>query len=815
MEPVDGSASSDGSVCGMREMEGGGGGSKASLDIDQGLMAGPASDTEASCKISAGMGDVASAGFYSASVKQSGGNQGFAAVDDSELPVDFRSGKRYHFELTARISSVSPTLAPQHGGIPITVRGSGFGGSAAAIEATLGESACEVRTVIPREGFICWLPDRRDQFASVAAWEFESERGARWQWYYEATLGTKTLHPDVLAHASFPDNADGELILPIAQTVRRWNDNFVSRVSGWFAPPATVEYSFFARADDTALFYLNEGGAAAVRPSAPLINISTPLLQWSVEPQTQPIQMEAGKRYWYELLCSRSSEYTGFGTPEVDLNAATNSQDGYRMGRCDIGVRVHAPAANLPSGSVKGGAFELQQLLLLSSATGFTELGLGDCSQWVRINQTRNDGKPPATSDVEEAVKKLLPSVPHLIVTSERRSDHAFVYNVTYASAGTQGLLKARNYGIEWTAARLKPGGVDVRPVTGDMLIAPSIKRRPTVAVRVGNRTSAACGVADWEARRVGCFLRHQPRYTTSYANPDDVLVMNATVLSIGGMTLERCSIHCEQKGYAYFGVSQESGITQECGCLADVNTDDTDKFEPVLADACNAECASDAAQICGGRSVSLGERYASVYKTEDTSRSLHYAFAGATPEPQRNCRLDFWLPTVQIAGVFPVDAMAGDALFMLVLGYNRTTMGGSSSKLTVCGRECRDADFTAEERAGLLSNFSNGPWAGDIPLGIYEAETFLCRMPECEAGEAEALLYVSSAGFAKPGQIRAGLEVTSVARVQPLQTALREAATAVIGTPGGGAELQIDGRGFSTDAANYLEAPPLVEEAR
>jgi hypothetical protein len=60
--------------------------------------------------------------------------------------------------------------------------------------------------------------------------------------------------------------------------------------------------------------------------------------------------MQAGERYWFELLCSRSSEYTGFGTPENDLAAATSGQDGYRMGRCDIGVRVHSPAANLPSG---------------------------------------------------------------------------------------------------------------------------------------------------------------------------------------------------------------------------------------------------------------------------------------------------------------------------------------------------------------------------------------------------------------------------------------------------------------------------------
>jgi hypothetical protein len=93
------------------------------------------------------------------------------------------------------------------------------------------------------------LPDQRDLYADVADWEWESERGARWQWYYQSSIGSRALS-DVLTNAAFPDGADGELLIPMAQVVRRWNDNFVSRVSGWFVPPASVEYSFFVRADD-------------------------------------------------------------------------------------------------------------------------------------------------------------------------------------------------------------------------------------------------------------------------------------------------------------------------------------------------------------------------------------------------------------------------------------------------------------------------------------------------------------------------------------------------------------------------------------
>ena len=321
---VDGSTPGGGSLCATRK-HGPASSSEAGIDTDQGLMVGPSSDGEVSCKLSSAVGEASSAGFYTADVKQSGSNAGLATSEDSALPIDFKSGKRYHFELTARVSSVWPTLAPEHGGIPVTVRGSGFGSDASAVDVKLGDTTCIVERMLAKEGLVCSLPDRRDQFAAanIALWEWESERGARWQWYYEASLGTRTLSPDVLGHARFPEAADGEMLLPTTQVVRRWNDNFVSRVSGWFAPPATIDYSFFVRADDTALFYLNSNATPA-RPDKPLVNISAPLLQWTSEPQTGPIRMQVGERYWFELLCSRSSEYTGFGTPENDLNAATN-----------------------------------------------------------------------------------------------------------------------------------------------------------------------------------------------------------------------------------------------------------------------------------------------------------------------------------------------------------------------------------------------------------------------------------------------------------------------------------------------------------
>jgi hypothetical protein len=52
-----------------------------------------ADDNSASCEISSGMGGSSSAGFYTAAVRQSAQNQGFATVNETDLPIDFQSGQ--------------------------------------------------------------------------------------------------------------------------------------------------------------------------------------------------------------------------------------------------------------------------------------------------------------------------------------------------------------------------------------------------------------------------------------------------------------------------------------------------------------------------------------------------------------------------------------------------------------------------------------------------------------------------------------------------------------------------------------------------
>ena len=176
---------------------------------DDGNALGPNSDTEASCKIPTAAVAKASAGPYSLEVVQSEGNKGSALLNEADAKVDLVSGKRYHFELSARITSIAPILAPVHGGVPITIRGDGFGLNPSIIDVRLGTTPCPVDEIV-EGGFTCNLAAGQDQFADTSTWEWPSERGVRWQWFYEASLGGSIKLSDAMNHSAFPDGSDGE-----------------------------------------------------------------------------------------------------------------------------------------------------------------------------------------------------------------------------------------------------------------------------------------------------------------------------------------------------------------------------------------------------------------------------------------------------------------------------------------------------------------------------------------------------------------------------------------------------------------------------
>lgn len=105
-------------------------------------------------------------------------------------------------------------------------------------------------------------------------------------------------------HKGFPDKPSGTGLLTRFESPINWNDNFGARILGFIHPPTSGDYIFSMAADDFAELWLSssEDPSQKVR----IINMKrwTASRVWDRYPEqtSQPIRLEAGKRYYIEAL---------------------------------------------------------------------------------------------------------------------------------------------------------------------------------------------------------------------------------------------------------------------------------------------------------------------------------------------------------------------------------------------------------------------------------------------------------------------------------------------------------------------------------
>ena len=154
------------------------------------------------------------------------------------------------------------------------------------------------------------------------------------------------------------------------------------------------------------------------------------------------------------------------------------------------------------------------------------------------------------------------------------------------------------------------PGGIDLTPIPGRYLTAPS--DTPTVSVRLNGQTSALCESVDWNQLRVGCF------------NVGDLGSFHpASVVSPSWSqhtSLERCTREC--------GGSQAVGVRRdECVCLSS----EPSVSAQLPAYSCTEPCSGDASQLCGG----VGNFTFSVYRAPTPTGDVCAFRFSSTETPQ------------------------------------------------------------------------------------------------------------------------------------------------------------------------------------
>ncbi len=115
----------------------------------------------------------------------------------------------------------------------------------------------------------------------------------------------------------FPEKPDGSLTVTMLEGRKNWKEKYGTKISGYLYPPASGRYTFFLIANDEAELYLSDDDNHEKPQKVLSAKSDEPTYDWSsskVE-RSSPIQLESGKRYYFEILTAdrNGDDYMALG----------------------------------------------------------------------------------------------------------------------------------------------------------------------------------------------------------------------------------------------------------------------------------------------------------------------------------------------------------------------------------------------------------------------------------------------------------------------------------------------------------------------
>ena len=438
----------------------------------------------------------------------------------------------------------------------------------------------------------------------------------------------------------------------------------------------------------------------------------------------------------------------------------------HHVQRVDVDLSTCAPA---DATACHGGA-----LVFTSSAD----------SRQVSVSVPHASSGPAASRLLSEA------SGYEVVAHRETSSDGDLVtWHLTYLSAAwataTLGVAATASGGTGTlpavTSQTVVPGGLDIVPITGNLMNVPSASH--VVSVRVARQTSSTCESPDWAGLRVGCFpvsaLSIAPSHSATLA---------------GELSLERCAHRCV--GFPLFAVTPDD----MCACLARGAGPDYE----VQDGHCSASCSGSAAQLCGGHSNTFvaeadddgdggdgsagvtAEPTASVFHTPPPPASASAACALQLMSAEAAPRLD---------AVHPTRTLRDGAVTLLTGSFPQLAHEGAvAPEVTICGIRCRVLSYNGtavEAEAPACPAEPSTVQLRLLPDGYATATTAIAVRGELSVRGASSVLMERAAPLPTLEEV----DVSSTS--SPLSFA-----AVLNGSAAGGTIVHLHGSGFPTSRA-------------
>ena len=115
----------------------------------------------------------------------------------------------------------------------------------------------------------------------------------------------------------YPDKPSGAMQMPSCQGRVDWSDNYAARLCGYVYPPKTGDYIFWIASDDQGWLFLSTDDNPANKRLIARVPNWVPINNWdqSREQKSEPIRLQAGRRYYIEALHieGSGSDHVGVG----------------------------------------------------------------------------------------------------------------------------------------------------------------------------------------------------------------------------------------------------------------------------------------------------------------------------------------------------------------------------------------------------------------------------------------------------------------------------------------------------------------------
>jgi hypothetical protein len=144
--------------------------------------------------------------------------------------------------------------------------------------------------------------NRRPSQSMVSPAFHSTETGSVLYEYWNGIPGVTVA--DLTSHSNFQRTPTRREFLPNFEAPSNQGENYGARVRGYLHPPVTGDYVFWIASDDAAELWLSAGENPSNKQRVCFVESWAPPREWTWRPsqQSQPIRLEAGRRYYIEAL---------------------------------------------------------------------------------------------------------------------------------------------------------------------------------------------------------------------------------------------------------------------------------------------------------------------------------------------------------------------------------------------------------------------------------------------------------------------------------------------------------------------------------